>query len=411
MPSGRSCSRSRQIAREPARLIHPAADLVGGLARESLALPWVAPRAEKDLSAVDSGDGETFVRPRHVRVPAVVLDEPCRSKPRHERAHRLARMGAWADPDAQIPGVDPLRSLDNKRFGDQALHFASDDVGVRIRDIERELDLLVVLLARGLDELQLVCAVGRYIGVSDQETGAGNRLCVRVEGDLEQPIVAVLVRLDLAHLADTATRPDAYVVIRAKGRPHSERVSDCCPRNPYGCARPAFLPGQLEVIDRLHTVVTLGLIALVPLAPLGMFVYTRVASVDGPEAKAANERLIESIAPFPGSRRQGPFQHYERRKWQGEALVPVAGYKTDTYYSVRDRVAQPALIAHFDRQLRGWRRRDEFVDCATLGLEPDCGGGHVLTYERSGVRLTLDTSDFRRNGPLDPPTYGLYVSQ
>ena len=116
----------------------------------------------EDLSAVDSGDGENLVHPRHVRVPAVVLDEPCRSKLRHERAHRLARMGAWADPDAQIPGVDPSRSLDNKRLGDQALHLASDDLGVRIRDIERELDLLVVLLARGLDELQLVCAVGRY---------------------------------------------------------------------------------------------------------------------------------------------------------------------------------------------------------------------------------------------------------
>jgi hypothetical protein len=43
-----------------------------------------------------------------------------------------------------------------------------DGLRVRIRDLERELDLLVVLEARGLDELQLVCAVGRYIGVSDQ---------------------------------------------------------------------------------------------------------------------------------------------------------------------------------------------------------------------------------------------------
>ena len=139
--------------------------------------------------------------------------------------NRLAGMGAWTDPDAQIPGVDPSRSLDNKRFGDQALHLASDEVGVRIRDVERELDLLVVILAGGLNELQLVCAVGHYIGGSDQEPCAGNRPWIRLEGDLEQPIVALLVRLDLIHVADTAARADSDAVLRTEARQHVKRVS------------------------------------------------------------------------------------------------------------------------------------------------------------------------------------------
>jgi hypothetical protein len=49
-------------------------------------------------------------------------------------------MGTRTDPDAQIPGVEPSRSLDDERLGDKALHLASDQVGVRIRDVERELD-------------------------------------------------------------------------------------------------------------------------------------------------------------------------------------------------------------------------------------------------------------------------------
>jgi hypothetical protein len=43
-----------------------------------------------------------------------------------------------------------------------------DRLRVCIRDLERELDLVVVLKARGLDELKFVCVAGRSIGVSDQ---------------------------------------------------------------------------------------------------------------------------------------------------------------------------------------------------------------------------------------------------
>jgi hypothetical protein len=163
------------------------------------------------------------------------------------------------------------------------------------------------------------------------------------------------------------------------------------------------------LLDRLHTTAALGLIALIPVAPVAMWVYAEAASVDAAEAKAANERLLRSIELYPGSRRQGPFQHYERREWEGEGLVPVGGYKTDAYYSVSRRATQRALIAHFDRRLRGWRRRHEIVDCATLGLEAGCGGGHLVTYARSGVTITLDTTEFRLGGSA--PIYGLYVSQ
>jgi hypothetical protein len=82
-------------------------------------------------------------------------------------------MGTRTDPDAQIPGVEPSRSLDDERLGDKALHLASDQVGVRIRDVERELDLLVVLLARGLDELQLVCGVGHESASAIRSPGRG----------------------------------------------------------------------------------------------------------------------------------------------------------------------------------------------------------------------------------------------
>src|SRR4029453_4347274 len=93
------------------------------------------------------GKGDPF-GPFPLPLPPVLLDWPSRSEPCHERAYRLARMIAWSDPDAQIPGVDPSRSLDGKRFGDQALHLVGDGLRVRIRGVERELDLVVVLQTR-----------------------------------------------------------------------------------------------------------------------------------------------------------------------------------------------------------------------------------------------------------------------
>jgi hypothetical protein len=64
----------------------------------------------------------------------------------------------------RFPGVDPSRSLVGKRPGGQLLHLVGDCLRVCIRDLERELDLVVVLKARGLDALQVVCVVGRSIG-------------------------------------------------------------------------------------------------------------------------------------------------------------------------------------------------------------------------------------------------------
>jgi hypothetical protein len=59
------------------------------------------------------------------------------------------------------------RSTENVS-ANQALHLVGDGLRIRIRDVERELDLVVVLETRGLDELKFVCAVGRHIGFSDQ---------------------------------------------------------------------------------------------------------------------------------------------------------------------------------------------------------------------------------------------------
>jgi hypothetical protein len=45
------------------------------------------------------------------------------------------------------------------------------------------------------------------------------------EGDLEQPVITVLVRLDLVHVPDTAARSNPNAVLRVKARPHTHSVA------------------------------------------------------------------------------------------------------------------------------------------------------------------------------------------
>jgi hypothetical protein len=162
--------------------------------------------------------------------------------------------------------------------------------------------------------------------------------------------------------------------------------------------------------ERLHRWAALGLVALIPLAPVAMFVYAKAAGADRSESLEANEQLLESLRLYPGSRAAGPPQHYESRAWDGEELVPIESYRSDFYFGVPRETGLTALIRHFDRQLGRWERGEEFIECETLGGGPDCPGGRIVTYQRGGDEIVLDTTDLA-TGLRGSPNYGLYVSQ
>lgn len=164
------------------------------------------------------------------------------------------------------------------------------------------------------------------------------------------------------------------------------------------------------MIERLQSWAAVGLIALIPLAPVIMFIYAKAASGDRSESIEANQRLLGSLRLFPGSRRSQQPQYYATRAWEGEGLVPIERYRTDDYFTVPREAGRTAVVRHFDRQLRGWRRGEEFVDCATLGGGPDCGGGSIVTYSSGEAEIVLDTTDLA-TGLRGAPNYGVYVSQ
>jgi hypothetical protein len=179
------------------------------------------------------------------------------------------------------------------------------------------------------------------------------------------------------------------------------------------CLRHVSAPLQEQtssVVRRFDSTPGYDLIALIPVAPLAMFVYAKAASVDRSASLAANERLLRSLRLYPGSRPAAPPQHYERRAWEGEGLVPIESYRSDFYFTVPRETQLTALVRHFDRQMRGWRRSEEFIDCVAIEGGPPCGGAPIVTYGRGSAEIVLDTTDLAA-GLRGSRNYGLYVSQ
>jgi hypothetical protein len=145
--------------------------------------------------------------------------------------------------------------------------------------------------------------------------------------------------------------------------------------------------------DRLLSAAAIAFIALIPLVPAGMWAYARVASVDRDEALAANERVLADATPLAGARRLGTSSPYERRAWEGEALVPITGYATEVAYRLPRPLPPKAVFEHYRRVLRGWSSRIERVDCATLSLPRGCGAIYAV-FRRGKATFELNLAEY-----------------
>lgn len=170
------------------------------------------------------------------------------------------------------------------------------------------------------------------------------------------------------------------------------------------------------MLDRAHTIAAVACMALIPLAPAGMWAYARLASVDRVETIAAASAVLASAPPPAGARLRGEPVVYEQLAWQGErSLVPVSGYTLSSSYALRAASTPRTLVAHYTRVLPGWTRSVERVDCQMLGLPARCGALYA-TFRRGGDKLIVNAAEYLVPPPPSAParmltSFGVDVSQ
>ncbi len=146
---------------------------------------------------------------------------------------------------------------------------------------------------------------------------------------------------------------------------------------------------------RVHTALTVALIAAVPLVPLGFWIYARAASVDrGPQVRHAKQLLAETAPPLAGARNLG-FSVYEERAWAGENLVPISSYSVETAYRLPHSMRPSQVVAHYKSELSDWR------------IEEESPAG--VAFRRGDDRIALDIVEYR-DSPTSMREYGVMVS-
>ena len=145
-------------------------------------------------------------------------------------------------------------------------------------------------------------------------------------------------------------------------------------------------------LSRLHTAVVLALLALVPLAPVVLWLYAQAASVDRAPIAAANERVFRSVPHVPGARLATTHVYgIPRWGWQG-GLVPTAGYRTEFFLRLRRPLRPSAILAHYRRVLAAWQPQ----------------GNLGTSFARGSVRIDIAVIAGHAGRTSD---YGFYVSQ
>ena len=165
----------------------------------------------------------------------------------------------------------------------------------------------------------------------------------------------------------------------------------------------------MSVLGRAHTIAAVALMALIPLAPAGLWAYARLASVDRGDVVGKNERVLRSVPHLPGAQSIGGTS-YALYRWDVEgSLVPIDGYRTEFVLRLPRAVRPDAIVAHYVRVLRGWRADLEPVDCSILGLPGGCGAA-TATFTRGGVTIDVEITETLLR-PQHAKEYGFYVSQ
>jgi hypothetical protein len=146
---------------------------------------------------------------------------------------------------------------------------------------------------------------------------------------------------------------------------------------------------------RAHSAAAAVLVAGIVLGPLGMWLYAQAASVDrGAQVAHANRLLTEVAPPVPGARRLVS-SVYERRKWEGESLVPIAGYNVETAYRLEHRLRPVTIVEHYRRELAGWRVAENTAD--------------FVTFAQGNDTISIDIVEYLEGKTMR--SYGVMVSQ
>jgi hypothetical protein len=155
------------------------------------------------------------------------------------------------------------------------------------------------------------------------------------------------------------------------------------------------MASQFASMARAHTAAAAALVAGVVLVPLGMWLYAKAASVDkGAQVAHAHRLLAEVAPPVPGAHRLA-LNVYERRKWEGESLVPIAGYNVETAYRLEHPVRPATIVEHYKRELAGWRVAENSED--------------AVTFTRGDDAISIDIVEYRDGERMR--SYGVMVSQ
>jgi hypothetical protein len=163
------------------------------------------------------------------------------------------------------------------------------------------------------------------------------------------------------------------------------------------------------VIARIHTIAAVAVAALIPGAPLGIWVYAKLASVDRGTSVARNEQVFRSLPLLPGGRVVDRHT-YPLYRWNADgSLVPVTGYRTEFFVRIPRAVRPDTIVAHYYRALKGWHAVLEATDCRMLSLPPGCGAA-IETFSRHGVTVTVEVAE-SMTGKRTTRAYGFYVSQ
>jgi hypothetical protein len=151
----------------------------------------------------------------------------------------------------------------------------------------------------------------------------------------------------------------------------------------------------VHLLSRAHTIAAIGLVALIPLAPLGLASYAKTVGADRGQTVARNLHTFRSVRHPRGARMFGSAS-YPRYRWDVEgSMVPVVGYRTAFFVRLPRALPPDSIVSHYIVALRGWR------------TDASDGGA---SFMRDGVTITVDTTE-TANGAPRTREYGFYVSQ
>ena len=148
------------------------------------------------------------------------------------------------------------------------------------------------------------------------------------------------------------------------------------------------------MLGRAHTVLAAAAIALIPLVPLGLWVYAKAATVDRTGTVARNYRVFRGI-PRPSGAEVFASHSYPLSRWNVDgSMVPVTGYRTEFFVKLPRSVPLEQIYSHYEQALRGWQEQRD---------------SQSVLFERGHIVVSVTTAETARGGHARQ--YAVYVSQ